>query len=460
MEGENKELELIVQKVNEQVKKFGDDVKTSYEEMRQNHNKLKEIVDRNHEDQYDKNFIDKLAADVSTRQEEMDKQSKEVQEQIKKRMDELEAAFNRPGLPGSEAEKEEKKAFEECRISILASNKDAVVKDNDLKDFSIEQFRQYKGALVHYLKSPQSINGLTPEEQKVLSVGVDPHGGYTVTPAMNMRIIQKIFEMDPIRTLANVETITGPYMEWFVDWNEADCGWETETVAGDETSTPDIGKMRIDAHTMYARPKITQMLIEDSGINPEEWLSNKVAEKFARTEEAAFVTGDGRGKPRGFLTYDASTTDDERKKIKQVAMGAAASLTADGFIDVMYSLVEYYLNSPNLAWLMQRSTVAAAMKLKYGDGTYIWKPGLTTDQQSTILGATVRMSPTMPTIAASSLSVALADWKEAYTIVDRLGITVQRDPYTKKPYVEYYTRKRTGGDVTNPQAIKIGKISA
>jgi len=70
------------------------------------------------------------------------------------------------------------------------------------------------------------------------------------------------------------------------------------------------------------------------------------------------------------------------------------------------------------------------------------------------------MSTTMPTVAASALSVALADWAEAYTIVDRLGITIQRDPFTVKPYVEFYTRKRVGGDVTNYQAIKLGIISA
>ena len=141
-------------------------------------------------------------------------------------------------------------------------------------------------------------------------------------------------------------------------------------------------------------------------------------------------------------------------------MGAASTLTADGFISVKYELIDYYLNSAALAWLMRRSTVAAAMKLKNGDGDYIWKPGLTTDQRSTILGVNVEMVPTMPAVAAGALSVALADWKEAYSIVDRLGITVQRDPYTKKPYTEFYTRKRVGGDVVNFQAIKLGKISA
>jgi len=69
------------------------------------------------------------------------------------------------------------------------------------------------------------------------------------------------------------------------------------------------------------------------------------------------------------------------------------------------------------------------------------------------------MSKTLPDVAANALAVAIADWSEAYQIVDRMGISVQRDPFTVKPFVEFYTRKRVGGDVVNFDAIKIGKIS-
>ena len=108
---------------------------------------------------------------------------------------------------------------------------------------------------------------------------------------------------------------------------------------------------------------------------------------------------------------------------------------------------------------MNRSTVQAAMKLKDGEGRYIWSPGLATEQTSTILNLPVRMSTTMPAVAANALSVALADWSDAYLIVDRLGISVQRDPYTAKPFVEFYTRKRVGGDVVNFRSIKVGIVA-
>ena len=94
-----------------------------------------------------------------------------------------------------------------------------------------------------------------------------------------------------------------------------------------------------------------------------------------------------------------------------------------------------------------------------GQGNYLWKPGLSESRHSTILGLDVKMATTMPTVAAGQLAVAIADWREAYMVVDRLGITVQRDPFTVKPMIEFYTRKRVGGDVINFQAIKLGNIA-
>jgi HK97 family phage major capsid protein len=284
----------------------------------------------------------------------------------------------------------------------------------------------------------------------------DPDGGYTVPTAMSNKIIKRLYEIDPLRSLAAVESITTGAIEWLVDNGDAGSGWEgNETVATTSVTTPQIGKKRIPVNTLATRPRISQILLEDSGINIEQFLANKVADRFGRDEAAAFVSGDGINKPRGFLTYANGTA---WGTIEQINMGAAANLTADGFISIKYHMIEQYLNSGT--WLMNRSTVQAALQLKDGAGNYLWQPSFMAGQPSTILGLPVRMSTSMPAVTANTLSVALGAFKEAYMIVDRLGITVQRDPYTDKPLVEMYFRKRVGGDVTNFDAIKIGVIAA
>jgi len=66
----------------------------------------------------------------------------------------------------------------------------------------------------------------------------------------------------------------------------------------------------------------------------------------------------------------------------------------------------------------------------------------------------------MPDPATDSLSIAVGDMREAYQIVDRIGIRTLRDPFSSKPYVEFYTTKRVGGDVVNFEAIKLIEFTA
>jgi HK97 family phage major capsid protein len=444
----------VVKAVIKELQGIGEKSKANYEEIQKNYKKLQDTVSEL-KDAQDEDKFNKLAEDISTRQKALDDANTSFKNDFEKKIEELEVAFKRHGkyVPN---EDEFLKEVDEFARSASAVRKDKSIKWNDVEQklVSPDDYKKYKSAFMRFIRDPNAEKGLYPDELKALSVGIDPEGGYTVTPAMSNTIVTRLYESDPLRGLAATETISTDAIEWIVDWDQAGAGWEAEHVAGSETDTPQIYKKRIPVHIMYAKPRATQQLLEDSALNMESWIANHVARRFGRIEGASFVSGTGVSQPRGFLTYDNGTT---YGTIEQVAMGHASALTADGFIDVKYSLVEPYLNSGT--WLMNRTTVAAAMKLKNGAGDYIWKPGLAADAQSTILGLPVRMSTTMPTVAANALSVVLADWREAYMIVDRLGISIQRDPYTVKPFVEFYTRKRVGGDVVNFQAIKIGVIS-
>lgn len=467
----------VVAQVQAAIKKLGENTKANYEELRKNHETLKKLVDEKGGamDAETKAQITKLSEDITVRQDAIDKKVAESQATItamttdidKKftdlatsRIDAIETALKRlPGqMPGAkeEAAEAEKEAREFQIAAMTVNSKDEKGATYDRVkaiEVNVEAYKAYTGAFENFIRKDE--RGMTPEHFKALSVGIDPDGGYTVTPAMNNTVIKRLFELDPIRQLASVETITTGAMEWMVDWGEAGSGWEGETETGVETETPTWYKKRIPVHTMYAKPRATQTLLEDSGINIENWLANKVADRFSRREGVAFVGGNTPNTPRGFLTYPDGINFGQ---VNAVGMLHATNITADGFIRVKYSLIEQYLNRGT--WVMNRLTVAEAMYLKDGMGNYLWKPGFDKDENSTILGLPVRMSTSMPLMGvAARLPVALADWREAYMIVDRLGITVQRDPFTAKPFVEFYTRKRVGGDVSNFQALVLGRCS-
>jgi HK97 family phage major capsid protein len=110
---------------------------------------------------------------------------------------------------------------------------------------------------------------------------------------------------------------------------------------------------------------------------------------------------------------------------------------------------------------MKRTTFGAALQLK-GNDNYFFSPVLLRDGQASIqlLGKPVVFMDDMPAVAANALSVVYADFGRAYTILDRVGLQVLRDPYTNKGFVTYYTTQRVGGDVTSFDAIVIGKVAA
>lgn len=309
--------------------------------------------------------------------------------------------------------------------------------------------KAYKEAFASYLRK-----GETGIDTKALSVGSDPDGGYTVTPFMSNQITKVINESSPIRALASVQTISTDSLEFLEDVQTLTSGWTGETTTVAETATPQIGKRNIPVHEMYAQPKATQKLLDDSAINIEQWLADKFSESFALREATAFVSGDGVGKPRGILTYAAGTSWGQ---VQQINSGSASAITADGLIKLFYAVKEGYLAGST--FLMNRATVQAARLLKDTTNQYIWQPGLQAGTPDLILGKPVAMAADMPTEASNALAVAFGNFRNAYQIVDRNGIRVLRDPYTEKPFVKFYATKRVGGDVANFEAIKLLKCS-
>lgn len=295
--------------------------------------------------------------------------------------------------------------------------------------------------------------------QKALSVDSDPDGGYLVTPQQSARIIEVVYETSPMRQVATVETISTDALEGLFDGDEAAAAWVSERGSRAETATPQLGQWRIPTHELYANPRATQKLLDDSAVDIEAWLARKVADKFARTENLAFVKGNGIGQPRGFTTYADGTT---RGTIERIPSLDAATISAEGIINMVYSLKAAYRQGA--VWVMNRATVGVIRTIRdesggANTGQFMWQPGFGT-QPATLAGFPIVEFEDMDDIAGSAIVAGFGNFRQAYTIVDRLGIRVLRDPYSAKPHVEFYTTKRVGGDVLNFEAIKLMDIAA
>ncbi len=327
-------------------------------------------------------------------------------------------------------------------------------------DVSAEDLGKYASGLDTYMRVGAD-NRKFGEVRNLMEVGSDPAGGYTVTPDLSGRIIKKIFETSPARQLFSVVSIGTDAMEGLIDRDDLTTGWVGEKQARPETDTPELGKWRIDVHEQYAMPKVTQKLLDDSGFDIETWLSGKVADKFARTENSATFSGDGVNKPRGILTYGTAATADATRAwqvFEHIASGNTGTITnTDFLINLVMSLKAAYRSGAN--WTMNRKTLGYIRTLKDGDGNYLWQPDFTQRQGGALLGYDIVEAEDMPDAAANALSIGFGNFKAAYQIVDRMGIRVLRDPYTEKGFVKLYTTKRMGGDVLDFDAVKFMKFA-
>lgn len=295
----------------------------------------------------------------------------------------------------------------------------------------------------------------TPEERKSLSVQSDPDGGYTVLPDMSGRVIKRVFETSPMRGLVSVQQIGTDALEGLYDDDQAAAAFVSEAGTRSSSATPQIGKWRIPVHEMYAMPASTQRLLDDSNMNVDVWLAQKVADYMARLQNTKFVTGTGIGCPRGFLTYTSGTT--LRTTIEQVASGSSGAFTYAGLVSLVYALKSEY--RARGAFGMNRLSISGVRKIVDGQSRPLWEPSLQVGEPMRLLGYPVNELNDMPDPASASLSACFADWKEFYQIVDRAGLRVLRDPYTSKGFVLFYTTARVGGDVLNTEAGKIQVLS-
>lgn len=318
---------------------------------------------------------------------------------------------------------------------------------DDKKQTKSEKEQKYAEAFNKYIKT-----GSNEMEVKALSSDSDQDGGFLITPEMSAEVVKKVYESSAVRQFASVQTISSSSLEILQDLDEAGVGWVGEVDARTETTTPQFKMIEIPVHELYAEPRATQRFLDDAQINAEAWLAEKVADKFARTESTAFVSGDGVNKAKGFLSYTAGTSFGQ---VEQVNSGLSATFDGDSLINLIYSLKGPYKSNAN--FFMKRETVKVVRLLKDSQNRYLWAPGLDGNTAGSVLGYAIQEFADMPVIAADALPVVFGDLKQAYQIVDRFGIRTLRDPFTSKPFVKFYTTKRVGGGVKNFEAIKILK---
>lgn len=290
---------------------------------------------------------------------------------------------------------------------------------------------------------------LEADERKALIVSDDAKGGFLAPEQFEAQLQKELVEISPIRAAARVTQTTAGRVVWPKRTGTITAKWVGETEERPRTE-PTYGQAALDVHEMAAYIDVSNWLLEDSAIDLASELASDFAEEFGRLEGVAFIDGDGVKKPVGILNDPA---------IKTVANGHAANVSADALIQLMYDLPATYRNRGS--WLLNGATIAAYRLLKDENGRFLWQDSIQVGQPATLLGRPVVEAVDMPGIEADATPVIYGDFATGYRIVDRVGLSVLRDPYTvaTEGLVRFHGRRRVGGGVVRPDAFRKLKMA-
>ncbi|EFN9979235.1 phage major capsid protein [Escherichia coli] len=319
---------------------------------------------------------------------------------------------------------------------------------------------EHKTAFMQFMRKGDD-DGLRELERKALQVGTDEDGGYAIPEELDRNILTLLKDEVVMRQESTVITVGGSDYKKLVSVGGTASGWVGETDARPATDASKLKMIEPFMGEIYGNPQATQKMLDDVFFNAEDWINSELATEFAEKEEIAFTTGDGTKKPKGFLAYASSLDTDKTRAfgtLQHILSGAAAAVTADAIIRLVYTLRKSHRSGAK--FMMNNNTLFGIRILKDSEGNYLWRPGLEVNQPSTLVGYGIAENEQMPDIAADAKAIAFGNFKRGYTIVDRIGTRILRDPYTNKPYVGFYTTKRTGGMLTDSQSIKLMQIGA
>lgn len=329
-------------------------------------------------------------------------------------------------------------------LSLKVARPDTGLADDSAMD-------EQREAWTRYLRRGDE-SGIARLDVKSLNAGTGNEGGHVAPPELDRLIEARLMAASPMRQIATVRQTSAGVFKKPVGLGAA-AQWVGETGARPETATSGLSLLEFPAGELYAMPAATQTLLEDAYADIDAWLADEVETAFAAQESAAFVTGDGAGKPRGFLDYDlVEESAHTWGKIGSVPGDFTAPDAAEQLIDLVYAPKSQFRAGGR--FVMNRRTVSAVRKLKDGDGRYLWQPG-GGGEAATLMGYPVTEIEDMPDIGADAAAIAFGDFRRFYLIADRQGARVLRDPFSAKPYVLFYTTKRVGGGVQNFDAVKV-----
>lgn len=318
-----------------------------------------------------------------------------------------------------------------------------------------------------------ALSKLSPDEQKALSEGSDPGGGFLVPPDTMAELLARKAQQAVVRRYARVVTTTRDAIKWPRLQAHSTSGsiyssgfvgdWVGETPAFTDTD-PAFGEFEIGIKKLRVATKVSNDLLADAAFNVLAVLAQEGAQNMALVEDNGFITGAGTPlQPQGILNGGAPTVDVEGTTADTISNTTANLGSAAKLLDLIYALPPQYRTGA--VFLMHPQTELKVRKLVDAQNRFLYsgagapafgeRPGALT-----IEGFPVENSSFMPQDGTNGNKVIVFGQLGNYVIADRAQVStvVLRERFADVDQVGIIMFERVGGALANEDAIRIGVV--
>ena len=296
------------------------------------------------------------------------------------------------------------------------------VRDYDATDFrNLGEFVQS----IRFNPGDQRLRGQSVEERADLTVGTDATGGFLVPETFRSELLEVTADEALVRPRATVipagnppdGVIRLPYLDQSGTkgvYSGVAVTWIDEGAEKPDTN-PTFGEITLEPHEVAATTTLTDKLLRNAPV-AEAAVRRLLRAAIFAAEDVAFISGDGTGKPTGFVGHGSNI---------EVARATADTVTYADLVE-MYSRM-LFGGSP--VWAVTQRALPVLMSIEDTEGHLIWQPSMSAAVPATIFGFPVVISNRMPALGALG-DVAFVDF-DYYVIKDGSPLVVAASEHVK-----------------------------
>ena len=242
-------------------------------------------------------------------------------------------------------------------------------------------------------------------EARDLTKGSATAGGNTVPTSFENRLYEHLIEVAALLPETTIfRTAGGENLEVPITTTHATAALISEGSTLTESDAA-FGKRTLGAYKYAYSFQVSKELLEDTGVDLTGYFARAAGRALGNAFGAHLATGTGSSQPSGVTqTSTLGVTG---------AASVAGVPNGDNLVDLFYSVIAPYRNSPNCVWAFRDTTAGTIRKIKdssggAGIGNYLWTPGFGT-APDTILGKRVVIEPNIAATGLSAKSVVFGD---------------------------------------------------